>query len=89
MVNPVTRWPEFCQLYNQPTEYACQQIFYSCWLAIYPQPKKIGTENGGEFKKEFTEVCNNMGIKQKTLYPWNPQSNAMFEINHQVLADRL
>ena len=39
MIDPVTGWPEFCQLYNQPKAYRCQKILDSCWLARYPQPQ--------------------------------------------------
>lgn len=30
-----------------------------------------------------------MGLKEKTILPWNPQSNAILERIHQVLADCL
>ena len=30
-----------------------------------------------------------MGLKEKTRLPWNPQSNSILEIIHQVLADCL
>ena len=46
-------------------------------------------DNGGEFKKEFTELCDNMGMKQKSLHPWNLQSNAILEIINQVFENKL
>ena len=44
-------------------------------------------DNGGEFKKEFSELCDNMGMQKFVGLPWNPQSNSILERIHQVLAD--
>ena len=53
------------------------------------RPREIGFDNGGEFIAEFSELCDNMGLKQRPLSSWNPQSNAILERIHQVLADCL
>ena len=74
---------------QNPTAYRCQQIFDNIWLARYPRPRKIGFNNGGEFKAEFKELCANMGLKEKISLPWNPQSNSILERIYQVLADCL
>ncbi|OEU16421.1 hypothetical protein FRACYDRAFT_239015 [Fragilariopsis cylindrus CCMP1102] len=58
-------------------------------LSRYPRPKEIGFDNGTEFKAEFAELCDNMGLKQKPSNAWNPQSNAILERIHQVLGDGL
>ena len=87
MIDPVTGW--FEQLYDEPTTYTCKQILDSVWLSRYPCPKEIGFDNGSEFKMEFQDLCNNMGLKQCPSNAWNPQSNAILERIHQVLADRL
>ena len=89
MVDPVTGWFEQAQLYRTPTAYRCQQIFDNTWLARYPRPREIGFDNGGEFKAEFKQLCANMGLKEKTSLPWNPQSNSILERIHQVLGDCL
>jgi len=85
----VTGWFECCQLYGSPTAYRCQQILDSVWLARYPRPKEIGFDNGSEFKAEFTELCDNMGLKRCVSLPWTPTSNAILERIHQVLGDGL
>ena len=59
------------------------------WIARYPRPSEIGFDGGGEFKAEFRELCDNMGIKRKPSNAWNPQSNAIIERVHQVLGDNL
>ena len=38
---------------------------------------------------EFQDLCNNMGLKKCPSNAWNPQSNAILERIHQVLADGL
>lgn len=91
MVDPVTGWFEMAQLYEgeAPTAKRCQEILDTVWLSRYPRPKEIGFDNGGEFKKEFAQLCRNMGMKQKVSLPWNPQSNSVLERMHQILADCL
>jgi len=90
MVDPVTGWFEYAQLYEDaPTAKRCQEILDTVWLARYPRPKEIGFDNGGEFKKEFSQLCKNMGMKEKVSLPWNPQSNSVLERIHQILADCL
>ena len=79
MIDPVTGWFEYAQLYQgeSATAYRCQQILDTVWLARYPRPKEIGFDDGSEFKKEFRELCKNMGMKPKVSLPWNPQSNSV------------
>jgi len=89
MVNPFTRSFECCQLYESHTAYPCQQNLDTVWLARYPRPKEIGSDNGSEFKGVFKELCANMGLKPVVGNSWNPQSNSVLERIHQVLGDGL
>ena len=89
MVDPVTSWFEQHQLYDEPNAYTCQQILDSVLISRYPRLKKIGFNDGSEFNMEFKDLCNNMGVKQCLNNAWNPQSNAILERIHQVLADGL
>ena len=89
MVDPVTRWSEFLQFYIPPLVYFCQEILDSVWLSCYPRPKEIGIDNGGEHKKELTDLCITMGLIKKVSNKWNPQSNAILKHIHQVLGDSL
>ena len=77
MVDPVTGWFKCCQLYKSPTAYRCQQILDTVWLARYPRPKEIGSDNGSEFKGVFEELCANMEMKAKLGSLCNPQSNSV------------
>lgn len=58
-------------------------------LPRYPCQKEIGFNNGGEFVKEFSNLCNNMGLTQCPSSFLKPQSNAILRRIHQVLADYL
>ena len=64
MIDPVTNWFEIAKV-NAPLSAECQRAFDSTWLARYPRPKEIGFDNGGEFRKVFHDLTDNMGRKQK------------------------
>ena len=89
MVDPVTGWFELAQLRDKPNAFMAMKRFDSQWLARYPRPREIGFDNGGEFMAEFRDLCDNMGLKRRPSSSWNPQSNAILERIHQVLADCL
>ena len=65
------------------------KVFDNTWLSRYPRPQYMGFDNGSEFKKVFTEMCQNYGIKKKPSTTYNPQSNGIIERVHQVLANAL
>jgi hypothetical protein len=48
------------------------------WLARYPRPQFIFFDDWkmGEFKREFKQMCDNYGIKDKQTTSHNPQANA-------------
>ena len=60
-----------------------------CVAIKVSSPEGNGFDNGSEFKMEFQDLCNNMGLKQCPSNAWNPQLNAILERIHQVLADGL
>jgi hypothetical protein len=43
---------------------------------------------GGEFKREFKQMCDNYGIKAKPTTT-HPQANAIIERVHKVVSDML
>ena len=57
MVDPVTGWFEYAQLYEPPTAKICKELFESTWLSRYPRPKEIGIGNGSEFQKEINQLA--------------------------------
>jgi hypothetical protein len=88
MIDPVTRWFEIVQIKKKTAE--CAMVaFDNNWLCRYPRPLYIGFDNGGEFKAEFKELCDNFGLTPKPSTPHNPQSNAMIERIHLTLGNML
>lgn len=69
--------------------YYCQEILDSIWLSYYPRPKEISMDNGSKFKKEFSDLYKNMGLKKKVSNKRNPKLNAILQRIHQVLGNRL
>ena len=67
MVDPVTGWFELSRLKGKPDVFVCMKHVDSTWLARYPRPRAIGFDNGGEFMADFSDLCNNMGFKQRPL----------------------
>ena len=82
MVDPVTGWFEQHQLYGDPNTFTCQKILDNLWLSRYSRLKKIGFDNGSEFKMEFQDLCANMGLKQCPSNACNSQSNVILERIH-------
>jgi hypothetical protein len=46
-------------------------------------------DNGGEFKREFKQMCGNYGIKDKPTTSHNPQAIAIIERAHKAVNDML
>ena len=59
------------------------------WLARYPKPLKIVTDQGPEFKDEFTEMCARNGITHSTSTSRNPQGNSLIEAIHKTIGQVL
>ena len=77
------------QLKGKSDGFVCMKRSDSAWLACYPRLREIRFDNEGELMAEFSELCDNMGLKQRSLSSWNLQSNPILERIHQVLADCL
>jgi Integrase core domain/Integrase zinc binding domain len=88
MIDPATGWFEIVQA-NSKTATSIQDLFQNTWLARYPRPQFIVFDNGGEFKREFKQMCENYGIKAKPTTSHNPQANAIIERVHKVVNNML
>jgi hypothetical protein len=69
-IDPATGWFEIVKATNQSTtsiQDLFQNMVHNTWLTRYPRPQFIVFDNGGEFKREFKQLCNheNYGIKAK------------------------
>ena len=55
------------------------------WLARYPRPVKIVSDQGPEFATDFTRMCEENGIIHDTSTSRNPQGNALIEAIHKTI----
>jgi transposase InsO family protein len=78
MIDPATGWFEIVQA-NSKTATSIQDLLHNAWLARYSRPRFIVFDNGGEFKREFKQMCENYGIKAKPTTIHSPQANAIIE----------
>jgi hypothetical protein len=79
MIDPATGWFEIVEATNKSTT-SIQDLFHNTWLARYPRPQFIVFDNGGEFKREFKQMCDNHGIKDKLTTNHNTASTS--KCNH-------
>jgi Integrase zinc binding domain len=88
MIDPATGWFEIAKA-NDKSAASIQDLFHNTWLARYPRPQFIVFDNGGEFKREFKQMCNIYGIIAKPTTSHNPQANSIIERVHKVVNEML
>jgi hypothetical protein len=92
MIDPATGWYEIVEATNKLAT-STQDLFHNNWLARYPRPQFIVFDNGNncKFKREFKQMCDNYGIKDKPTTSQNPQANAFAIIDqvHKVVNNML
>ena len=49
--------------YIDKSSVSLSQFFNYTWLRRYPHPRKVVSENGSEFKREFTTFIKDFDIK--------------------------
>jgi hypothetical protein len=83
MIDPAinTGWFEIVEATNKSAaSVSIQDLFHSTWLARYPRRQFIVFDNGGKFKRELKQMCDNYGIKAKPTINFNIPSTSKF--NH-------
>jgi hypothetical protein len=74
-------WFEIVKATNKsPT--SIQDLFHNTWLACYgyPRPQFIVFDNGGEFKRELKQMCDNYVIEAKPTTSRNQRNTS--KCNH-------
>jgi hypothetical protein len=64
-------------------------LLHYTWLARYPRPGFIVFDNGGKFRRDIKQMCNNYGIIAKPMTSHNPQVNSIIEQIHKAVYDML
>jgi hypothetical protein len=88
MIDPATGWFQIVEATNMSAA-SIQYLFHNTWMARYPRSQLIVFDNGGEFKREFKQMCNNYGIKAKPTTENNPQAYAIIERVHKLVNETL
>ena len=66
------------------------QKFIQHWIGIFGAPKKLFSDNGGEFNNmEVQDMCENFNIELKSTAGYSPWSNGLLERHNQTLTDIL
>ena len=86
IIDTTSNLVELVQIENKTLENVARR-FHNTWLARYPQPERVIHNNGREFTgQEFQGLLYNLGIKPAGITIKNPQSNAICERMHQIIA---
>jgi cleavage and polyadenylation specificity factor subunit 1 len=88
MIDLATRWIEIVRIHDKSSENIAL-LFDRVWLSRYPRPLKVIHDQGTEFKSEFTELLDSLGIEDVTTTIKNPRANAILERTHDVIANML
>jgi hypothetical protein len=64
MIDLAIGWFVIVKVTNK-TATSIQDLFHNTWMARYPRLQFIVFVNGGEFKRDFKQICENYGIKAK------------------------
>ena len=63
------------------------QKFFHCWISVFGPPKKIMTDNGGEFNAEkVRDGCQFFNIEFRTTAAYSPWSNGLCERHNGILS---
>lgn len=64
--------------------------FIHCWISIHGPPKRLFSDNGGEFNNEEMRcMAEKFNIEVKTTAAYSPWSNGLLERHNQTLTDIL
>ncbi|KAL5004832.1 hypothetical protein ScPMuIL_018288 [Solemya velum] len=62
--------------------------FITCWIAVHGAPKKLYSDNGGEFNNaEFRDTAENFNIEVKTTTAFSSWSNGLLERHNYTLTE--
>jgi hypothetical protein len=89
MINPSTNLLELIIVSDKESR-TVARAFDCSWLCRYPRPLICLHDKGTEFTGiEFQELLQSYGIKAVIATTANPQTNAILERTHQVIANQL
>ena len=64
--------------------------FIHCWISVHGPPRKLFTDNGGEFNnEEMRDMAENFNIEVKTTAAYSPWSNGLLKRHNLTLTEIL
>lgn len=89
MVDMATRYCNACVIKGKAAHIIID-AFMRYWVALFGSPKKILTDNGGEFNNnDFRSMCENFNIEVMCTAAESPWSNGVCERLNAVLKDNV
>jgi hypothetical protein len=88
MIDPHTNLVEIKSTLTTTSKEASAAV-ENAWLARYPRPLKIVSDQGPKFGSEFTAMCKANGIEHSTSTSRNPQGNSLIEQIQQTIGQVL
>ena len=89
IIDEFSRYSAGCITYTKKAE-KIVQYFIKHWIAIHGAPKRVFSDNGGEFENhEFKEMAEEFNMELLTTPAYSPWSNGLLERHNQTLTDIL
>ena len=88
MIDPCTNLVEIKRTLTTTAKEGAAAV-ENTWLARYPRPIKILTDQGPKFSSDFTNMCEKNGIRHNTSTSRNLQGNSLIEWTHQTIGQVL
>ena len=89
IIDPVTNLVEIVRVTSTKSA-ENTRVFKNTWLARYPRPERVVTDNGPEFTgHEWEFLLMDWGIKKGRISSHTPTANAIVESSHRVIGQIL
>ena len=85
IIDHATRFSASSVIYSKKAEVIITS-FFNIWIAVFGSPKRILSDNGGEFaNRQFMDMCDNLGIEFMTTAAEAHWSNGLVEKHNDLL----
>ena len=84
MMDHFTKYVILCALMNKRAATVARKVRKHL-LCTFGVPRRIITDNGSEFKGQFDELCEEVGIQHSMSLPYHQQANGLVERYMQLL----
>ena len=87
IIDHLTRFSAAAMITSKKSE-VIMKAFFKSWISIFGPPKKVLSDNGGEFaNKGFMDLCQNLNINFQTTAAEAPWSNGLVERHNAIISE--